>query len=186
AMQVLGGLPCCCRHRLGRLGVIAQESVDVIEAARPNLIIRRWRIPVATPHQFREAADEAVAFAKSHRAQPGEHVSLGWPLRIVIFLVLWAAGSGASVLLGLASGGVWGLGLMIAGGIFSFIFALWASHVVRVAAQWERGVILRLGRYHGLKGPGILLVFPVADRVRFVDTRLLTLEVPHQQVITRD
>jgi len=139
-----------------------------------------------TPHEVREAADEAVAFARKHAAQPGEHVSLGWPLRVVIFLVVWAVGSGISVLVGLASGGIWGLGVMIGGGVISFIVALWASHIVRVAAQWERGVILRLGRFHGLKGPGILLVFPVMDRVRFVDTRLLTLEVPHQQVITRD
>jgi hypothetical protein len=57
---------------------------------------------------------------------------------------------------------------------------------VRVAAQWERGVVLRLGKFHGLKGPGVILVFPVLDSVRFVDTRLLTLDIPHQQVITRD
>ena len=57
---------------------------------------------------------------------------------------------------------------------------------MRVAAQWERGVVLRLGKFNGLKGPGVILVFPVLDSVRFVDTRLLTLDIPHQQVITRD
>ncbi len=140
-----------------------------------------------SPQEVREAADEAIAFAHKHAPPPGEHVSLGRPLRVVIFLIVWTVGSGVSALLGSALGGIPGTGLgLIIGGTMSFIVALWASHIVRVAAQWERGVILRLGRFHGLKGPGLLLVFPIMDRVRFVDTRLLTLEIPHQQVITRD
>jgi regulator of protease activity HflC (stomatin/prohibitin superfamily) len=55
-----------------------------------------------------------------------------------------------------------------------------------VAAQWERAVVLRLGRFHSIKGPGVLFIFPVVDHAYFVDTRLLTLDIPHQQVITRD
>jgi len=57
---------------------------------------------------------------------------------------------------------------------------------VRVAAQWERGVILRLGKFRCVKGPGIVYVIPFIDSVTFVDTRLLTLNIPSQQVITKD
>src|SRR5678816_604065 len=116
-----------------------------------------------------------------------EHVSLGRGLRVVILLVLWAGGSLLSALLGLGAAGLPGAGITLPlGVIVSFFIALYLSHVVRIAAQWERGVVLRLGKFHGLKGPGVMLVFPVMDTVRFVDTRLLTLDIPHQQVITRD
>ena len=66
--------------------------------------------------------------------------------------------------------------------------ALWGILVsgVRVAAQWERGVVLRLGKFQTVRGPGILYIIPFIDNVRFVDLRLLTLNIPSQQVITKD
>ena len=57
---------------------------------------------------------------------------------------------------------------------------------MRVAAQWERGVLLRLGKFRAIKGPGIVYVVPFVDNIRFVDLRLLTLNIPSQQVITKD
>jgi regulator of protease activity HflC (stomatin/prohibitin superfamily) len=57
---------------------------------------------------------------------------------------------------------------------------------VRVAAQWERGVVLRLGKFMTIRGPGIMYIVPFIDNVRFVDLRLLTLNIPKQQVITKD
>ncbi|MDR1290769.1 MAG: SPFH domain-containing protein, partial [Planctomycetaceae bacterium] len=52
--------------------------------------------------------------------------------------------------------------------------------------QWERGVILRFGKFIGVQGPGVVYVMPFIDNVDFVDTRLLTLNMPSQQVITKD
>ena len=148
------------------------------------------------PQQAKELLEEARATAREAReaqaakalARPTfEHVSLGRPLRAVVFLVVWAVGTGLSAAIGLGSGGLAGASLALpVGFVISLIVAIWLSRIIRIAAQWERGVILRLGRYHGLKGPGLMLVFPVFDNVRFVDTRLLTLDIPHQQVITRD
>ena len=65
---------------------------------------------------------------------------------------------------------------------------LWGVLVsgVRVAAQWERGILLRLGKFKGVRGPGIVYVVPFIDSIQFVDTRLLTLNIPSQQVITKD
>ena len=145
--------------------------------------------------QAKEFMQEARASARGAQAdryaRPSfEHVSLGRPLRVVVFLVVWGLGTGLALLgaaIGLSSGGVVGAGLVFpVGCVISFVLALWVSRIIRIAAQWKRGVVLRLGRYHGLKGPGLMLVFPVFDNVRFVDIRLLTLDIPPQQVITRD
>ncbi|MFB3787431.1 MAG: SPFH domain-containing protein [bacterium] len=57
---------------------------------------------------------------------------------------------------------------------------------IRVAAQWERGVVLRLGKFQAVQGPGIMYIIPYIDNVRFVDLRLLTLNIPSQQVMTKD
>jgi len=58
---------------------------------------------------------------------------------------------------------------------------------IRIAKEYERGVVFRLGRMIPLKGPGIFFVFPFGiDRVRMVDLRVVTLEVPPQEVITSD
>ncbi|MGE5497082.1 MAG: SPFH domain-containing protein, partial [Syntrophothermus sp.] len=57
---------------------------------------------------------------------------------------------------------------------------------VRVAAEWEKGVVLRLGKFMGLKGPGTLYIIPFLDYIRFIDTRVLAMNMPSQSVITKD
>jgi regulator of protease activity HflC (stomatin/prohibitin superfamily) len=120
----------------------------------------------------------------SHRlfAQPvGVHVSLGTSLRGILFLL--PVGLLALVLfvfLRLRTPGA------IAGEVlFAVVWGILVSGI-RVAAQWERGVVLRLGKFHMIKGPGVLYVVPFIDYVRFVDTRILALNIPQQKVITRD
>jgi regulator of protease activity HflC (stomatin/prohibitin superfamily) len=57
---------------------------------------------------------------------------------------------------------------------------------IKIVKEWERGVILRLGRLVGAKGPGFFLIIPFVDRMTKVDLRVVTLDVPRQDVITRD
>ncbi|MCX5991727.1 MAG: slipin family protein [Chloroflexi bacterium] len=57
---------------------------------------------------------------------------------------------------------------------------------IRVVAQYERGVVLRLGRFTGIREPGLRLIIPFIDRMWKVDTRIVTMDVPAQEVITRD
>ncbi|HYP54750.1 MAG TPA: slipin family protein [Solirubrobacterales bacterium] len=67
------------------------------------------------------------------------------------------------------------------------IFALIAIGMsVRVLREYERGVIFRLGRLIALKGPGLILLIPLIDRMERVDLRTVTLNIPPQEVITRD
>ncbi|MGB4208674.1 MAG: slipin family protein [Thermovirgaceae bacterium] len=57
---------------------------------------------------------------------------------------------------------------------------------LRIVPEYQRAVVFRLGRYVGTKGPGLVIVIPVIDRIYKVDLRVVTLDVPYQEVITRD
>jgi len=61
-----------------------------------------------------------------------------------------------------------------------------AGAAIKVVQEYERGVIFRLGRLIGARGPGLFLIIPVVDRMVKVDLRVVTLDVPSQEVITRD
>ena len=58
------------------------------------------------------------------------------------------------------------------------------SSAIQLAAQWEKAVVFRLGRYHGSRGPACSRIIPLVDQVRMVDTRVLAVDIPKQQVIT--
>ena len=65
------------------------------------------------------------------------------------------------------------------------IIALFASSI-RIVQEYERGVIFRIGRLVGARGPGFFLLIPVLERMQKVDLRTLTMDVPSQECITRD
>jgi regulator of protease activity HflC (stomatin/prohibitin superfamily) len=57
---------------------------------------------------------------------------------------------------------------------------------IKMAAQWEKAVVFRLGKFSSIKGPGLFFIIPVVDQARSIDMRVLTLDIPTQQVITKD
>jgi regulator of protease activity HflC (stomatin/prohibitin superfamily) len=68
-----------------------------------------------------------------------------------------------------------------------FIFLLFAIAAIKVAREYERGVIFRLGRLlDPPKGPGLFILIPIVDRMVKVDLRTITLNIPPQEVITKD
>ena len=69
--------------------------------------------------------------------------------------------------------------------IISVLAALTAS-AVRILREYERGVVFRLGRLVGPKGPGLVLLVPIIDRMVRVDLRTMVLDIPPQDLITRD
>ncbi len=76
--------------------------------------------------------------------------------------------------------------LVVAFAVVLFIIFLMGS-AVRIVNEYERGVIFRLGRVQGrAKGPGLFFLVPVIDRMIKVDLRTVTMDVPPQDVITRD
>lgn len=111
----------------------------------------------------------------------GGHVSLGRSLRFILFIIpvlIMAAflfsqyGSQSPVPV---------FGTVV----FAILIGIVVSGV-RVAAQWERGVVLRLGKFSAVKGPGVMYVIPIFEYVRFIDMRILALNIPSQKVITKD
>ena len=72
-------------------------------------------------------------------------------------------------------------------GVLVFLVVLFLFSAIKVAREYERGIIFRLGRLlPEPKGPGLFLLIPVVDRMVKVDLRTITLTVPPQEVITKD
>lgn len=75
-----------------------------------------------------------------------------------------------------------GTPIIIAAIILIFILA----SAIRILREYERGVVFRLGRLVGAKGPGLIILIPIVDRMVRVDLRTIAHDVPPQDVITRD
>ncbi len=71
-------------------------------------------------------------------------------------------------------------------GIIVLIVLILIPMAVKIVTEYERGVIFRLGRLLGAKGPGLFLIIPFIDRMVKVDLRVITMDVPSQEVITKD
>lgn len=75
------------------------------------------------------------------------------------------------------------LGLLLGALMVSFMIL---SSAIKIIPEYKRIVVFRLGRLVGSRGPGIKFIIPVIDRAYFVDLRILTMDVPVQEVITKD
>jgi regulator of protease activity HflC (stomatin/prohibitin superfamily) len=99
----------------------------------------------------------------------------------LIFTILLIVGGVVSVTMGLASPL---LGVLIA--ICWLLADIVIASGIQLAAQWEKGVVFRLGQFNGMKGPGLFFIIPLIDQVKLVDTRIRAMDIPAQQVITKD
>jgi regulator of protease activity HflC (stomatin/prohibitin superfamily) len=74
----------------------------------------------------------------------------------------------------------------VAAGVAGAVLSALVASAIKVANQWERAIVLRLGKFQGTRGPGLFFIAPIIDRMRLVDTRVLTQDIRRQEVITRD
>jgi regulator of protease activity HflC (stomatin/prohibitin superfamily) len=74
--------------------------------------------------------------------------------------------------------------VVVLGIAFVFLLLFFAS--VRIVPEYERGVVFRLGRVINAKGPGLFFIIPIVDRMVKVSLRTITMDIPPQDVITRD
>ena len=126
--------------------------------------------------------------ARLYASPDVEHVSLGGSIRAVVYwlvalpIVLLAYGSPS---LDIGRKLQERLPLWVGAGV---VLALWSQVVngVRVAAEWEKGVILTMGKFSEIRGSGVFYVMPVIESVQFVDTRVQVLNIPRQRAITKD
>jgi regulator of protease activity HflC (stomatin/prohibitin superfamily) len=70
--------------------------------------------------------------------------------------------------------------------VFLFLVLIVASAAIRIAQEYERGVVFRLGRFTGVRGPGLFMLIPFIERSVKADLRVVTMDVPSQEAITKD
>jgi len=101
----------------------------------------------------------------------------------LFFLLILGAGLGLTLIMygGTLSAG--GVGI----GIGAFVLALLVSNAIKIADQWERALVLRLGKFHELKGPGLFFIIPIIDSVPYwIDTRVITASFKAEKTLTKD
>ena len=72
-------------------------------------------------------------------------------------------------------------------GVIVFLIALVVSSAIKIADQWEKAVVLRLGRFHSLRGPGLFFIIPIVDSVAYwIDCRVITTSFTAEKTLTKD
>ena len=101
----------------------------------------------------------------------------------LIFIVIFGIGLGLAFATYSASAST--VSVLI--GIVAFAIALVVSLAIKVADQWEKVVILRLGKFRALKGPGLFFIIPVIDQIAYwIDTRVITSSFKAEKTLTKD
>jgi len=70
--------------------------------------------------------------------------------------------------------------------VIAIVVIIFLSAAIKIVQEYERGGVFRLGRFVGLRGPGLVLIIPFIERMRKVDLRVITMDVPQQECITMD
>jgi regulator of protease activity HflC (stomatin/prohibitin superfamily) len=130
---------------------------------------------MSTEQSFETAARQAGRQLRQYQSNMPSSVGLA------VFLVFFAASIGLAIYVGQINLPL-GSSVGAAGVILSVLLAV----SIKVANQWERAIVLRLGEFQSIRGPGLFFIVPIIDRVRMVDTRVLAADIPRQEAITRD
>jgi regulator of protease activity HflC (stomatin/prohibitin superfamily) len=102
---------------------------------------------------------------------------------VLIFFIIIAIGVGIAYT---GNGGQPGPGTMVTM-VISFLLAIIVSSAIKVADQWEKAVVLRLGRFQALKGPGLFFIIPIIDTVAYwIDVRVITTSFTAEKTLTKD
>lgn len=106
------------------------------------------------------------------------------PFASLVFVVVFGIGIGLAFMVYNITGDEAGA---IITGVISFIVAILISSATKVANQWERAVILRLGHFHLLRGAGLFFIIPIIDRVVYwIDIRVITTTFRTEKTLTKD
>ncbi len=70
--------------------------------------------------------------------------------------------------------------------IIALVVIIVLSAAIKIVQEYERGGVFRLGRFVGLRGPGLVLIIPFIERIRKIDLRVITMDVPQQECMTMD
>lgn len=70
--------------------------------------------------------------------------------------------------------------------VIAIVVIIFLSAAIKIVQEYERGGVFRLGRFVGLRGPGLILIIPFVERMRKIDLRVITMDIPQQECITVD
>jgi regulator of protease activity HflC (stomatin/prohibitin superfamily) len=102
---------------------------------------------------------------------------------VLIFFVILAIGIGLAYLVYNVRQGAGGIWI----GVISLLAAIIVSSAIKIADQWEKAVVLRLGRFQSLRGPGLFFIRPVIDTVAYwIDIRVITTSFTAEKTLTKD
>ncbi|MBU6443158.1 MAG: slipin family protein, partial [Alphaproteobacteria bacterium] len=102
---------------------------------------------------------------------------------LLIFLLIFGTGVALAYSALAASDGPAALGLALG----SFVLAVVVASATKIANQWERTIVLRLGRFVAMKGPGLFFIIPVVDTVPYwIDIRVITTAFKAEKTLTKD
>ena len=96
-------------------------------------------------------------------------------IAVFIFLAFFLPGLGLTLYMDSPIG-------IVAGALLGLL----AAQSPKIAKQWERGIVLRLGKYHGLQGPGLFWILPLIDLSSWIDQRTITTSFAAEQTLTSD
>src|SRR5882757_8126803 len=104
------------------------------------------------------------------------------PLAILVFFIILGVGGVFAYAMAAVSD-VAGTGM----GIVTFVMAVIVSSAIKIADQWDRAVVLRLGRFHALRGPGLFFIIPVIDVIPYwIDIRVIPTSFKAEKTLTKD
>ena len=104
-------------------------------------------------------------------------------IAILFFLLILGAGIGLALIMYGGALNAGGIGI----GIGALVLALLVLNAIKIADQWERALVLRLGKFRELKGPGLFFIIPIIDSVPYwIDTRVITASFKAEKTLTKD
>lgn len=113
------------------------------------------------------------------RGGPRRYVN---PVSLMAALIVWIIGIVVAVIVGQTNEGV--ATLVFLG---STLVAVLVLFTIKIANQWEKGVVLRFGKFRGLRGPGLFVIVPIVDEVsHLIDQRVRVTDVTAESALTRD
>ncbi|MGD0235559.1 MAG: SPFH domain-containing protein, partial [Syntrophorhabdales bacterium] len=102
----------------------------------------------------------------------------------LIFIVILGIGVGLAYTMYNASANVQSAWMI---GVVAFVVAVVVSLAIKVADQWDKAVILRLGKFRSLQGPGLFFIIPIIDSIAYwIDTRVITASFKAEKTLTKD
>jgi len=105
------------------------------------------------------------------------------PIATLLFVILFGIGIGIAMTLSLDLSSNESRGFLIG----SFVIALLVASSTKVANQWDRAVILRVGKFYTLRGPGIFFIIPIIDTIPFwIDIRVISTSFKAEKTLTKD